>query len=421
MSMFLVLHLTAVLCGAVESDCSGECADKKAVSFLQVSLDMAVGQEANHSAPSPTHAFTHSLTQERDASRTEISEFCVNGFQFPQLYVLGFQKAASSTLADTLLENTNIIPAVQPKRSYADQYDVKCWDKGRGCSWKEFHFWDTWLPEKSLLDYAEKAALDMQEFLPRCNPRQQQGTPVADFSPDSVSLVPLPQGTLPTGEQYGHARFVTNKTDISVNLPVALLASYGNYLARRLTFVVTIREPLARMHSAYYHAYIAESHGVCGDCLLGDSFSSSLLLSMAEAEKSPPIYHDWLYRSLAGYQLQQWTKHMAADQFVVVPFIQMVSNLGSACQEITSRLRIRSHCSALMEKQVNQDPHPKLGDEGLTSEDFRRFKAIVEPDAQLLSRLLVDMHNQGASLVGYRKRQVSASGSNFRSWLEQNW
>lgn len=345
--------------------------------------------------------------------------FCKTGAQLPELFLLGEMKSTTSSLAELLIE-AGVLPALRPEPNWSQRgaYRDMCWQEENGCTWKEFHFWDIWLSEHQF-DPA-KALSDMSQFLPICS---SQRSVLGDFTPDYLRIAPLPEGTVVSGSHYGHGYFVNSSqsTNASQNLPVALQATYGGMLARKLQFVVALRDPLQRMQSAYYHSRAGDP-APCIDCQTAATFKEALLGSVVKAERDPPHYDDWLWTSMAGVQLQEWVKHFSADQFLIYPMQFYLQNATIICLEVAARLRAPLQCDGqLAAPVVNQHTHPALQDEGIPSALIARFNAIIEPDIEVLVRILVQLHLGGTTLMGYSSIASSGATSAMRSWLESLW
>eukprot|EP00928_Gymnodinium_smaydae_P007451 TRINITY_DN12675_c0_g1_i2.p1 TRINITY_DN12675_c0_g1~~TRINITY_DN12675_c0_g1_i2.p1 ORF type:complete len:423 (-),score=38.61 TRINITY_DN12675_c0_g1_i2:138-1406(-) len=365
-----------------------------------------------------------SLVCQRRSSRvvTDVpssnQDFCKTGVQLPELFLLGEMKSTTSSLAELLIE-AGVAPALQPEPIWSQQgsYRDMCWQEKNGCTWKEFHFWDIWLSEYHF-DSA-KALSDMSQFLPACSVQRRV---LGDFTPDYLRIVPLPNGTAVSGSHYGHGYFVNSSQsrNSSQNLPVALHATYGGMLARKLQFVVALRDPLHRMHSAFYHSRAGDP-APCIDCQTAATFKEALLSSVLKAERDPPHYDDWLWTSMAGVQLQEWVKHFSADQFLIYRSQAYAQNAKAICLHVAATLSTPLQCKGLEAPWVNQHTHPALLDEGAPSALIARFNAVVEPDIEVLVRILVQIHLGGATLMGYSGIDRSFGTSAMRSWLEALW
>jgi hypothetical protein len=237
-------------------------------------------------------------------------------------------------------------------------------------------------------------------------------------------MVPLPAGTEVSGTHYGHGFFLntSRSKNASLNLPAALHATYGQMLARRALFVVSLRSPLYRMHSAYYHARDGDP-APCMHCQGAGSFREALLTSVVAGEHSPPNYHDWVWSSMAGQQLQEWLKYFPADQFVISPFsFNWKGTSDSICLEVATRLKASLRCERFsLQNIMNARSHRTLQDEGIPPALITRFHSVMEPDMQLLVSTLAHMHLHGATLMNCSRKTSSESAGAVRAWLETHW
>eukprot|EP00928_Gymnodinium_smaydae_P009271 TRINITY_DN13433_c0_g2_i5.p1 TRINITY_DN13433_c0_g2~~TRINITY_DN13433_c0_g2_i5.p1 ORF type:complete len:225 (-),score=14.74 TRINITY_DN13433_c0_g2_i5:215-889(-) len=176
---------------------------------------------------------------------------CREGRWLPELFVIGSQKAATSSLAHDLISF-----GVKPLNLHASEDESReCYEKGGdGCTHKEFHFFDTrferlFEERKSVEDVSNfwSAFLDQ---LPACPTSALADVGLlADLTPDYAPLVPMPDNQSPSGWAYGRCVHCFSE----VNLPKLLAGMYGHQ-AKNLKFAVTLRSPIARMQSAWYRA-----------------------------------------------------------------------------------------------------------------------------------------------------------------------
>merc|ERR1719343_196596 len=129
-----------------------------------------------------------------------------------------------------------------------------------------------------------------------------------------------------------------------------------------------LREGLARMQSAWYSASTTDETDKtlwqqCSDCR-ASSFQEALELTLAKAEKEPPVYDDWLWTSMYAQQLSAWVEYFRAEQFFIVPYRTYVDGTlkETVCNRLMLRLGYRADCSKLKARaeQLNAHPHPPL-------------------------------------------------------------
>mmetsp|Transcript_7983 Transcript_7983/g.17250 ORF Transcript_7983/g.17250 Transcript_7983/m.17250 type:complete len:402 (+) Transcript_7983:123-1328(+) len=333
---------------------------------------------------------------------------CMQKKLFPQLWLLGAQKCATSLLAVDLM-------ALGVKVNTNDGS-------------KEAHFFDKWVNDS--VSGPEATAEEKRAWLrqlPDCTPGTGKRRLLADFTPSNLRNVPLPAGTRPTGSHWG-SFFLRNTTrkleEISgseMNVPQLLKTFYGPAASKTLTFVVMIREPLARMQSNWYHASQSYSDWKqCRDCK-SKTFAGGLEATLHKARQAQPIYDDWLWTSLYARHMERWLEHFDASQFYVIPVSQYSQgNRTAICKDLADRMTFPMECQSLIGKRqpVNTHEHPPL--ETDVSEPLRKSYAdLLQSENQHLVKLLASAHNSGAGLAGYEGPPGDEDA--VRKWLHESW
>jgi hypothetical protein len=341
----------------------------------------------------------------REMQTTRRDEFCEQGRLLPSLYLLGAQKAATSSLSTDLMA-AGVRPALQ-----ASPPNISCKFEGEFQSFwqKEFRFFDLHDVNASAL----RALRDeWMSNLPNCTPGSVQQV-VADFSPSNLRKTPLPQGTMPAGFQY--SQFVDALHNIS--LPNFLSQLYGQTLGSKLVFVVLLREPVARMQSAFYHAQERSFEGVCTECN-ASSFSKALAEALETAKGAESYIQDWMWTSMYGYSIEEWLKYFSPDQFAVIPFRKYVKNgARDVCKYVSSRLGFDISCSPHPAPHSNSHHHPHL-EEDAPASLIAEARDHFTSDKKRLAEVLSDASARGAYLPGL---EATASVAEVVDWLEQNW
>lgn len=341
------------------------------------------------------------------------ANICADGKLLPELYLLGAQKSAT--------------------RAYAE--DMAHLGISNAGVWKEFHFWDKeWNSSNPTSEddfkLQRSAWLDL---LPDCT----NGTRavLADYTPSNLRLVPLPKGTKPTGSHWGLWFLGHNATDDvesathdALNLPFALQTIYGEALSARLTLVVLLREPLARMQSAWYAAssLTEENHNIwqqCHDCK-AHSFIDALERTVKKAEKSPPVYDDWLWTSMYARHLDAWLTHFAPQQLYIVPYkfyVEGGDNRTQVCWDIMRRLDFQANCTRLqtLDAVPKANKPPALEDENIPKATLSSFNHIMDAENKQLVTLLAEAWSRGTELALFRG--LSGSRREVQEWLEDGW
>lgn len=291
-------------------------------------------------------------------------EFCRNEKLLPRLYVLGAPKCATTSFAFEMV------------------------GAGAQCAGntKEYHFFD---PEVMTEVRHNGSLLDVKgrwmSGLPSC---QRNITALsADFTPEYLALVrhPLLQG-----------RF--NSTS-DMHLPDLLQRFYGGLLSPKMTFVIMIREPLARMQSWwYYRGY-------------GKGFQR-------EAEKNMKRFRGDAWHSMYGEQMEQWLMVFAYNQFVVIPIKAFTKgNSKQICLSLSRRLNFAMECHNMAEVRL-QKHNPPL-EEDVTPEFREKFNQQFITDKDKLVRILTKGHRHGMTLAGFTARLPHYTA--VQKWLEEHW
>jgi hypothetical protein len=336
------------------------------------------------------------------AIRTKPAEsFCEQGRVLPSLYLLGAEKAATSSLSTDFVKAGVRAAVVPPEQRI-----------GLGNWEKEFRFWDL-----HDVDLSNVAALrdEWMSSLPSCGGAAGESDQqvVADFSPINLRKTPLPKGTMPTGLHY--SRYVNASRNIS--LPSFFLNLYGQTLAGKLVFVILLREPVARMQSAYYHAkYDRNFTGVCRDCN-ASSFGDALGNTLATAKTTEQI-DDWMWGSMYGYQAEEWFRYFSPSQFAVIPYhLYTHVGAGDICKYVSSRLNSDITCHTELAAHTNSHSHPPL-DEDAPASLLAEARDYFAADKDRLAKVLSDASSRGVFLPGLAAK---ASVQAVVDWLDQNW
>jgi hypothetical protein len=260
---------------------------------------------------------------------------------------------------------------------------------------KEFHFFD------------RSTNSSKQAWLDRLPPCDSQARFLADMTPRNLRLVPFPQGVQPPDWWQDW------------DVPKTLYAFYGGEQIQDLTFVVMLRNPLARVQSQFYCAMLPEnSQDQWAAELHSDSFTHFVRDSLANATGTPPSYNDALWGSMYAQQLAAFLEFIPASRFVVIPSNEYYSNPTPAFQEITRRLGA-SHLDNNITRaaSVNLNPHPDLQFD--IAPDLRlAYDNFMADDNAALVALLSKMLAEGAYLHGCSNCNGDA---NITAWLKASW
>eukprot|EP00747_Dinoflagellata_sp_TGD_P163214 gnl/TRDRNA2_/TRDRNA2_181649_c0_seq1.p1 gnl/TRDRNA2_/TRDRNA2_181649_c0~~gnl/TRDRNA2_/TRDRNA2_181649_c0_seq1.p1 ORF type:complete len:385 (-),score=21.14 gnl/TRDRNA2_/TRDRNA2_181649_c0_seq1:38-1192(-) len=305
-------------------------------------------------------------------------ELCAEKKSLPILYLLGAQSAATTTVAMDLVRHLNV---------------------GGVNNTKEWHWFDGG-------DGSRQHWLDA---LPACRSRSSL---LADMTPRNLRLTPLPPGVAPTGSWQ------------TLNVPQKIHEFYGTQLLQRLTFVVTLREPLSRLQSCYYHAKLLgfvspRRSGVWAD-LRADNFTDAVRKSLLNATRAPRLtYADGLWGSMYALHLGAWVQYVPSQRFVIIPFRSYFKQPKTALQEIAARMggvRPDIHIRSMV--HANKHGHPPL-DQDIDHDVRMEYDRFMSKENAKLISILSMMHARGAYLHGFSGQ--SDDEASLRSWLEASW
>lgn len=266
-------------------------------------------------------------------------------------------------------------------------------------------------------------------------PESETAPVYADFTPANMRMIPLPEGTRPTGRHWGSIggplffkrRDGTSQVpqDLVMDLPQMMSEFYGN-LKDKVAFVIMVREPLARMQSAYYHSAESDENGPCTECK-GLTFSDSLEETLEDARipaspTSNPSIRDWLWTSMYGRQLAYWLRSFKPSQFYILPMnVYSQGNNVRICQDLSDHVNVDIDCSPFenaVPEQLNTHEHPPLDED--TTPDLRdKFADFMAPENDQLIEVLAYAHQNGMKLASYDGK-IGDKGD-IKAWLEKFW
>jgi len=294
---------------------------------------------------------------------------CTDGKMIPSLYVLGAAKSATTSMAQELV--------AAGARCAGDR--------------KEYHFFK----HSNLLQYKEDSDAIRKKWLagmPPCDTESR--TLLGDFSPQSFRLVANP-----------------TQDDSAERLPETLRSIYGPTMYKQITFVVLLREPLARAQSWFYYGHVPST-------VFQASMEDQLSLAANGWAGNPSSSAVW--GSYYGHHLGEWLKSFDASQFLIVPFKAFTSGDSSGiCQDLSQRLSFNMECGTMTTHRLAFGArHPSVEDD--TTAEFRqKWGEFFDPDKELLVNLLAQGHTQGMGLAAYSGK--AGDVEDVQKWLEQSW
>lgn len=316
------------------------------------------------------------------------TEICVKGRALPKLYVLGAQKSSTSSLA-TDLSCTGIQPIA-------------------GTDDKEFHFFDG----KSEWHGDDVEYENWLDRMPYCGKgahirgkETEYARLVADFTPNNLRMV----------------RGETTYNGLKVNVPQTLKKWYGDQ-AGELTLVLMVREPLARMQSAWYAAQLCGYFkAICKDDCKAPTFQEALTNVLNNATKEEPILTEWIWTSMYGRHLEQWMEQFLARQIMVVPYKEYSNgNADHVCKELSNMTQFPMDCNSKGAGVTHlwASGHKELS-EDMTDKLTAKFKSVMDAEDERFIRALTMGQRQGLRLANYKGKR--GDEDDIRAWLKAGW
>jgi len=286
-------------------------------------------------------------------------------------------------------------------------------------NWKEFHFFDSQMQWGHWGNGGlDREMVHWRASLPECSDGDARRV-AADLTPSYLRMVPLPDGITPNGgmppmnyDESGHPEAGT------INLP-QIIDHFYDKLAGRLTFLVMLREPLARMQSAYYAAKVCDFKCICMGCR-SESFSEALADHLRKATQQK--VSDWIWTSTYAAQIDSWLAVFQPSQLVVVPYlVYTTGDKDSVCRAVASRTGYQMDCNSRGDPAAHEwnNRHPGLNADVATQELLDAWHSYMGPEVDRLVKTLAHAHLGGATLVAYAG--APGSESDIRQWLVSNW
>jgi len=334
---------------------------------------------------------------------------CVKGKQVPDLYVLGVQKAATTSLAmDLSAAGMTPVPLVEPTGV---------------SSAKERHFFDYKIRQYEIENDNQTAPrqelssmfLDGIAGNGNCSDASTDPRSVmADFTPDYLRLVPRPKS------DYGPGLMTVNRWDLDISMPWRLRSIYGDENAAKVQFAILLREPLSQMQSAWYNAVDADFKSICFSCK-APSFKAALKSHLDQLESPSKPLSEWLWVTFYGRQIEHWVSEFAPSQFYVIPMKHYSKgDKDSVCRELSRRLQFKMECDShgVAAQHSWAHDHPKL-DADVGQELLNRWETAMAKEKKRLVQVLTKAHQQGMTLAGFEGKAGDEVA--VQKWLEEGW
>jgi len=303
---------------------------------------------------------------------------CIEGKLVPSLYLIGTQKAATTNFADKILQNASFV--AKPHLGKND----------KSIYYKELSVFNN---EYRMKDLGKQGWLD---YWPDCE------------DPFEFSMDATP-GYL-----------------ASANAPGSLVSWYGR-LAKQITIVALLRNPLNRMHSAFYHmqTFLKPGTETFTDyvhralfnaekgCLSGREYESLSSLAACNEPDYVPI-GDPFRLSLYTPELMNWLRYFPAKNFIISPWKLYVDPVPGQESLVHHVMSSRMNCTFVGDGlPMPNNYHNKLKDKRpdvadavslLMPGDEHKLKKLlaVLAGSRSMAMMLSPYMKKGLELFGYK-------------------
>jgi len=228
-----------------------------------------------------------------------------------------------------------------------------------------------------------------------------------------------------------------------------LRSFYGMPAAKRLIFVVIMREPLQRFQSGFYWTYGPEHFGLPPHRGHAHNRTMRAELEMLRAELPPNYAHavtrwprlvrfrplDAWARSMYALNWKPWLWEFQASQFVALPMRWALEDVGRATRLVAERFGVALHPQphilgggargagiAGEGDRLNPHAHPTVAEDSKADAQTReglRWLATTffAPDTRELARMFASTIPDGLTLGGVR----GSSEDDVLRCLNENW
>lgn len=310
------------------------------------------------------------------------------GRAVPDVYVLGQQKAGTTTLAMDLFKSGL-------KSATGSAKELHLFDKVCG------FLHDGPLSEELFFTGAAETCPKMteaaiQQFLMHFSPCTHGGPSRADMTPLNLRLPGLP----------------------------AALAELYKEAGASLKFIVALREPLARLQSGFYHSRRTGNSAMPVETL--SEYLDMLRDRLPALERNGSLpksyFADQFYRSMYGLNVAPWLGSFDPHQFAVIPmgaYFKSVDARRDAIGNLSKHFSLDLTASNVKEAEAHwTNEHPTL-EQDLdqdTMEWWRR--TYFRPDLRRLASSLASALPDGMAIIGYTG---PPDVEQIMAYLTQNW
>mmetsp|Transcript_95521 Transcript_95521/g.204989 ORF Transcript_95521/g.204989 Transcript_95521/m.204989 type:complete len:371 (+) Transcript_95521:110-1222(+) len=321
--------------------------------------------------------------------KTSGEKMCLLGAAVPEFYMLGTQKAGSTTLAMDMFR-LGFKSAIDPLKEL-HTFDSHCnYRKDSERTKREY------MPYGASMDVCKKMTDSEKEAwthpFSRCESKPV--TALTDFTPANLRLPGLP----------------------------GLMADLYGEKKSQLTFGIMVREPVSRFQSGWYYAG--------GPTAYNTTFREHVdsVLSMAENMDDEGIgqeyFLDQFYRSLYSTNMKHWFDEFKPEQFIIIPsglYLKNETFKASLMQDIGRKMSMEVNTSRLEAKPLRhplEGSHPPLI-EDLDSSQIATLRAKhYDPAINELSQMLAEAIPDGLTLSGFEGRPIP---SDIEAFLRSSW
>jgi len=325
-----------------------------------------------------------------DTAQVELEPpICMGRRAVPQLYLLGAQKAGTTTMAADFI-------AAGIKSAIGEVKELHTFDDYCGFHKDRYRNESEWVGDVKA-GFCTRLIKDklewMQNFNRNCN---ETTAALIDMTPLNLRLPHLPS-TLRTWYGEDHTR---------------------------IGFIVALREPLRRLHSGFYHA---RTFGMQRYANFSDYVSMVIKRAPALLDtnfsgfaRDYPL--DEFYRSMYARNLFPWLRNFEPRQFAVVPmksYFLSIENRRNAIAAIRKQFGVAAFEEQIVgTSQMNKRQHIALTEDLGAAQSSILQQRFFEGDTNRLVTLLAKSIPQGLNLVGYTG---GTNETSVKEFLVANW
>lgn len=348
------------------------------------SLDADISHDA-----AEWEALTKTFNTKPAIPKTHGEQVCLLGAAVPELYLLGQQKAGTTTFA-------------------ADAFRLGF--KSAINNTKELHTFD------AHCNFHTEQKRPRHEWMSNGAPIEQCKK-MSDSEKETWAKRFEPCGSSPSTA-------LVDMTPLNFRIPglPAVMSDLYGEKQLQLRFAVLLREPLSRFQSGWYH--------MGGSSKFNTTFEEHVDLAVSMAKKmdhqsiDQDYFLDEFSRSMYSLSMKHWLKAFRPEQFIIIPSSLYFTNAtykASLMRHISYQLGMEVDTTVLQTETLQ---HTNLGEHPALSEDLSSSRIEIlqaqyyDPDTNELCKMLAEAIPKGLRIYGFEGRSTQ---SDIKSYLTSSW